>query len=95
MDPKIINLWNNFVPILGSILGPKVAPEGDQKCAYIGTPRLRLSGVQKKRKRELNESGEKATGAGNILSKRKGGIRAHSENILTLLATFLCSGGPE
>ena len=34
-----------------------------------------LSGVRIMRKREINESGEKATGAGIIFGKRKGVIR--------------------
>ena len=75
MDHKIINLWTNFGAILGSILGPELAPKQDQKWDHFWNPQRRVSGVRKMRKREINESGEKATGAGIIFGKRKGVIR--------------------
>ena len=31
MIPKNTTFWTSFGPILGSILGPETAPEGDQK----------------------------------------------------------------
>ena len=73
IDPQFGNFWTNFGAILGSILGPKTAPKGDQN----GTPLRRVSEVRRKPNQELNERGAKATGAGVILSKRKGGIRPY------------------
>ena len=72
MDPKIINFWTNSEAILGAILGPELAPKQDQKWDHFWNPQRRLSGVRIMRKREINESGEKATGAGIIFGKRKG-----------------------
>ena len=74
MDHRIINLLTSFEVILGAILGPELAPKRDQKWDHFWNPQLRLSGVREMRKREINESGEKATGAGIIFGKRKGGI---------------------
>ena len=75
MDHKIINFGTNFEAILGAILGPELAPKRDQKWDHFWNPQRRISGVRRMRKREINESGEKATGAGIIFGKRKGGIR--------------------
>ena len=75
MHPKIINFWTNFEAILEAILEPELTPKRDQKSDHFWNPQLRLSGVREMRKREINESGEKATGAGIIFGKRKGGIR--------------------
>ena len=77
MDHKIIKFWTNFGAILGAILGPDLAPKRDQKWDHFWNPQLRISGVREMRKREINESGEKATGAGIIFGKRKGGIDLH------------------
>ena len=74
MDHKIINFWTNFEAILGAILGPEFAPKRDQKWDHFWNPQRRISGVRIMRKREINESGEKATGAGIIFPKRKGGM---------------------
>ena len=76
MDHKIINFWTNFGAILGAILGPELAPKRDQKWDHFWNPQLRISGVRRMRKRKINESGEKATGAGIIFGKRKGVIRS-------------------
>ena len=56
-------------------MGPELAPKLDQKWDHFWNPQLRISGVRIMRKREINESGEKATGAGIIFGKRKGVIR--------------------
>ena len=49
-------------------------PENDP---IFGTPFPRISGVQITPRQILNERGEKPTGAGIILSERKGGIRPY------------------
>ena len=36
MNPKIINFWTNFGPILGAILGPKWAPKLVQNLFFFG-----------------------------------------------------------
>ena len=65
-----------FGPILGPFWGPfwdpKLLQKGTKNGTTFGTPRCRLSGVRMTPNQELNASGEKATGAGIILSKRKG-----------------------
>ena len=50
-------------------------PKRNQTWDHFWSPQRRLSGVRRMRKREINESGEKATGAGIIFGKRKGVIR--------------------
>ena len=55
-------------------MGPELAPKRDQKWDHFWNPQRRISGVRIMRKREINESGEKATGAGIIFGKRKGVI---------------------
>ena len=75
MEHKIINFGTNFGAIFGSILEPELAPKRDKKWDDFWNPQRRLSGVREMRKREINESGEKATGAGIIFGKRKGVIR--------------------
>ena len=52
---------------------PKLLQKGTRNGTTFGTPLLRISGVRETPNRQINESGEKATGAGIILSKRKGG----------------------
>ena len=74
MGPEIINFWTNFGTILGAILGPELAPKGDQKLDHFWNTLPRISGVGGSRFCKLNESDAKATGAGIILGKRKGGI---------------------
>ena len=74
MDPKVINFGTNFEAMLGVVLGPELAPKRDQKWDHFWNPQLRVSGVRIMRKREINESAEKATGAGIIFGKRKGVI---------------------
>ena len=70
-----------FGPILGPFWGPfwdpKLLQKGTKNGTTFGTPRRRISGVHRMPNQELNERGEKATGAGIILSKRKGGIRPY------------------
>ena len=75
MDHNIVNFWTNFGAILGAILGPELAPKRDQKWDHFWNPQRRLSGVHRMPKRKINESAAKATGAGIIFPKRKGGIR--------------------
>ena len=79
MDPKINIFLSNFGFILGPNWGPKITPEGDQKWDHFWDPfpaALRGPKVRKLPCHKLNERGEKATGAGIILSTRKGAIRA-------------------
>jgi len=55
-------------------MAPRGPPEGrllkamksSLRLRSLSNPQLRLSGVREMRKREINESGEKATGAGII-----------------------------
>ena len=75
MDHKIINFGTNVEAMLGAILGPELAPKGDQKWDHFWNALPRISGVRELRFCKLNESAAKATGAGIILGKRKGGIR--------------------
>ena len=75
MDPKINNFWTSFGSILGPILGSKTAPKRDQQWDHFWDPLAPALRVRETPNREINESGEKPTGAGFILSKRKGGIK--------------------
>ena len=69
---KINNFWTTFGAILGSKMGFQ---KGTKNGNTFGSPFPRISGVQITPCQKLNERGEKPTGAGIILSKRKGGIR--------------------
>ena len=59
MDPTINTIWINF---------------GNHFGYFWSLLRPPLSGPEIAPPRIINESGEKATGAGIIFSKRKGGI---------------------
>ena len=61
----------------GPFWGQKLLQTATKNETSFGTLSLRLSEVGEMRFWELNESGEKATGAGIILDKRKGGIYMH------------------
>ena len=61
-------------PIWSQNRTPKLLQKLTKNGATFGTPLRRFSEVQMKRFWELNESGEKATGARIILDIRKGGI---------------------
>ena len=74
MEPILVTFWTNFEPLLGPILEPKSAPEGDQNGTSFGTTSPRLSGVRNLRFQELYERRRKAIGIRIILSQRKGGI---------------------
>ena len=74
MDHKIINFWTNFGPILVAILGQNWLQNGTKNGTTFGTLLLRLKGVRIMPKRKINESAAKATGAGIIFPKRKGGM---------------------
>ena len=71
-----------ILPIVGPILGrfwgpfwdPKLLQKGTKNGSKNGTLSHRISGVRKVARQELNESGEKGIGAGNIFNKRRGGI---------------------
>ena len=74
LDPQINTFWTNF----GAILGPKMGlQKGTKNRTTFWTPLHRISGVRITPRQKINERGEKPTGAGIILSKRKGGIRPH------------------
>ena len=68
-----------FGPILGPFWGPfwdpKLLQKGTKNGTTFGIPFPRISGVRETPRQKINERGEKPTGAGIILSKRKGGIR--------------------
>jgi len=71
LDPKIIKFWTNF----GAILEAKTATQKKAKNGPIfGTPFPRISGVPIMPRQKIRERGEKPSGTGIILSKRKGGI---------------------
>lgn len=60
---------------MGTILGSRIFLRETKNWTTFGTLFLQLSGVHIMRNQELNERGAKATAAGIIFSKRKGGIR--------------------
>ena len=63
--------WDHFGTHFGANIGSK---RGLKICIISGALLPRLMRVQMERKREINESGKKGIGAGNICPRRKGGI---------------------
>ena len=60
---------------LDQFWGQKLLQKGGKNETTFGSPRPCISGVHKMPNQELNERVAKGTGAGIILSKRKGGIK--------------------
>ena len=69
-----ITFWTKLGSILGPFWDPKLLQKGTKNGTTFGIPIPRISGVRRTPNQELNESATKATGAGIIFSKRKGGI---------------------
>ena len=70
LSPKTIKYWK---PFFGAHSETQ-AQQKKNKKTHFGTPFPRISGVQIMPRQNINERGEKPTGTGIILSKRKGGI---------------------
>ena len=56
MDPTINIFRSNFRTSFGAILGPRIAPEGDQNWDYFWNPSAPALQVRMTRQRKLNEN---------------------------------------
>jgi hypothetical protein len=75
-DPKISKFYTNLSlgPFWGPFWDPKLLQKMTKNGTTFGTLFPRISEVHRMPNQELNDSAAKATGAGIIFSKRKGGI---------------------